>query len=125
MKLLSMNVYGDLLEELMTELINEDFLNEERFAKSYCRGKFGFKKWGKQKLIQQLNAREISDYCIKKGLEEIDEEEYETVCKSIIVKKLEENSHLDLLIAKDKVLKFTLNKGYEPDLILQLLRQIN
>ena len=76
-KLLSLKVYGDGLEEIINQLISEDFLNEERFAKAYAGGKFRMKKWGRGKIIQGLKARKISDYCIKQGMSEIPEEDYQ------------------------------------------------
>ena len=69
-KLLKKHVYGDDLEEILSQLVSEDFLNEERFARSYARGKFRMNKWGKFKIRMMLKQKQVSDYCIRKGLED-------------------------------------------------------
>ena len=73
-KLIELGVYGDTLEEIMAELVIERFLDEERFARSYVRGKFRLKKWGRVRIKRELKLRKISAYCQRKGLEEIEEE---------------------------------------------------
>ncbi|MCF8237281.1 MAG: RecX family transcriptional regulator [Saprospiraceae bacterium] len=75
-KLIRLQVYGDELEEIMAILIDEDLLNEERFARSFARGRHRIKSWGRHRISQELKKRQISDYCIRKAMEEIDEEEY-------------------------------------------------
>lgn len=121
-KLLELSYRGDELEEVISMLISEDFLNEERFARSYCRGKFRFKNWGRVKIIQQLKARQVSDYCIKKGLEEIDEREYLHVLEQLFLKKLETlRNEKNSWRKKSKLLQYLRSKGFEPSLIyLQL-----
>ena len=61
---------------LLVELIEQDLLNEERFARAYVRGKYRIKRWGRRKILVGLKAKNVSDYCIRKGMEEIDPEEY-------------------------------------------------
>jgi regulatory protein len=73
-KLIALKVFGDDLEDVISNLISEGFLNEERYARAYVRGKARIKRWGKMKIVAQLKSRQISDYCIRKGLEELDEE---------------------------------------------------
>ncbi|MDZ7848540.1 MAG: regulatory protein RecX [Owenweeksia sp.] len=75
------------VEELLTELIQENFLNEERFARAYVRGKFGIKKWGRQKIRQGLYRHHLSDYILEKAFSEIDDEIYEKALRDLIVKK--------------------------------------
>ncbi len=62
--------------EILVFLITEDFINEERYARAYARGHFNLKKWGRQKISYGLRQKQISDYCIQKALEEIDEDEH-------------------------------------------------
>ena len=90
-KLLDIKVYGDELENIMTDLIRDDFLNEERYAKSYCRGKFRMKKWGKNKILQGLKLKRISAYCIKKGMTEIEDDEYIGTLLSILDRNIEKH----------------------------------
>ena len=86
-KLLEMKVYGDWLEEIIVELIEDNFLNEERFACSFARGKFRIKQWGRSRIRQELKQRNISAYCIRKAMEEIDEQEYLNTLKTVMQKK--------------------------------------
>jgi len=124
-KLLSLKVYGDELEEIISELIKEDFLNEERFARSYARGKFRLKKWGRIKIMQNLKVKNISDYCRKKGMEEIDEDEYVNTLKEILKKQLLKHSDKKEIIAKDKAIKYAINRGYEQSIIYSYIHKID
>ena len=69
-KLYDYGLHFDEVEEILTELIMEGFINEERFARAFIGGKFRMKKWGKQKILQSLRPHKISEYCIRKGMEE-------------------------------------------------------
>ncbi len=122
-KLLSLKIFGTDLEEVIAQLISDDFLNEERFARSYARGKFRLKKWGRNKIKQQLQARYISAYCIKKGMEEIDEEDYLGTLNELISKTSKKYAELDALIRKDKVIKYAYSRGYEAALIFGVIRE--
>src|SRR5579862_2862160 len=85
-KLLQLGQRGRELEDIMVTLIEKGFLNEERFAIAYTGGKFRMKHWGKNKIIQQLKFRNISDYSIRRSLKEIDEKDYKASLKTIIEK---------------------------------------
>lgn len=124
-KLLELGVYGDVLEEIIAELIGDNFLNEERFARSYARGKFRIRKWGKQKIKQELQVRRVSKYCIRKGLEEIEDQEYEQTLEQLIVKKWKTLKEKNLFQKKAKIAKYLLQKGYEGDLIWAFLKKEN
>ena len=121
-KIMSYDVYGDDLEEIMVYLIEQNYLNEERFAITYAGGKFRLKRWGRNKIRFELEHREISEYCIQKALNEIDEEEYETALTKLIEDQLNKDPKLDLLLAKDKTLKYCTGRGYEIDTVLRILR---
>lgn len=75
------------IEQVLTQLIIEDFVNDERFARAYARGKFRIKQWGRIKIKLGLKSKNISDPCIRRGLSEIDEEEYLKVMGELIEKK--------------------------------------
>lgn len=121
-KLLSLKVYGDELEEVISSLISDNFLNEERFARSYARGKFRMKQWGRIKIKQELKKRRISDYCIRKAMTEIDEEEYLQTIHDL-TQKYDEQHVADSKRAKDKKrIAFLQRKGFEIGLILDHLR---
>jgi len=123
-KLLSIKVYGDNLEEIMAILIREGFLNEERFARSYCRGKFRIKKWGRQKIRQNLIFKKVSEYCIKKGMEEIDEEEYLNTMNETLLNAMHKYTSFSQAMQKDKAIKYTNSRGFELPLIYNAIREI-
>jgi regulatory protein len=119
------NVFGDDAEEIIAELITENFLNEERFAKTYAGSKFRVKKWGRNKILQELKRRNLSDYCIKKGLEEIDEEEYFLVLQALLHKKLHSlRTEPNEFIKKKKASEYAMRKGFEGDLVWEILKGI-
>jgi len=106
------------VEYQISELISAGVLNEERFARAFARGKWRLLKWGRVKITQQLKAKKVSDYCIKKGLSEIDGEEYEAILLKIAEKKAEELKKERNIRAKmAKMQRFLLQKGYERDLV--------
>jgi len=106
------------VEYQISELISAGVLNEERFARAFARGKWRLLKWGRVKITQQLKAKKVSDFCIKKGLSEIDGEEYEAILLKIAEKKAEELEKERNIRAKmAKMQRFLLQKGYERDLV--------
>jgi len=86
-KLYSWGAKPDEVEQIICKLIEQDYINEERFARAFARGKFRIKHWGKNKIRRELKFRKISEYCIKQGLLEIPDEDYLEVLKQIIEKK--------------------------------------
>ena len=86
-RLIEHQVYGHAVEEIIAELITQDFINEERFAQAYTRGKFRIKKWGKHKILAMLKFHKISPYSIKKAFLEIANDEYFDTLKSILIHK--------------------------------------
>jgi regulatory protein len=123
-KLLDIGIYGDTLEEIISELIQENFLNEERFACSYARGKFRMKKWGKSKILQGLKYRNISDYCIRKAMEEIEVLDYEETLNQLIEKKWEQSKETDVFKKRNKIAKYLAQRGYEYSLIWPALKKL-
>lgn len=116
-KLIDLGVYGDTLEEIISELIQDNFLNEERFARSYARGKFRMRRWGRIRIRRELKLRNISDYCMKKAMEEIEEEDYLKTIDLLIEKKRSEIKEKNVFIKRGKLAKYLLGKGYESYLV--------
>lgn len=113
------------VEEVIASLIENNLLNEERFAKAYARGKFRMKHWGKQKIIQQLKLKKVSDYCIKKGLSEIDEDEYERVCLTIAEKKWQELKTVrNQRLKSARLYRYLLQKGFESNRITSAINEL-
>ena len=116
-RLLKYKVYGDDLENVISELIQSDFLNEERFAIAYVSGKFKIKKWGRNKIIQNLKQKKVSAYCINKGLKEIDNDLYDETLLTLMHKKTASITAKNQFDKKDLVAKYLINKGYESELV--------
>ena len=123
-KLLSLGIYGDDLEEIIVELIGENYLNEERFARSYARGKFRFKCWGRIRITQELKSRRISDYLIRKALEEIDETEYRQALYDLLDKKLALISADNDFEKKQKLAGYAQRRGFEGELIWETVGEV-
>lgn len=124
-KLLDLGIYGDDLEDIIVELISENFLNEERFARSYARGKFRIKRWGRVRIRQELKKRRISAYCIKKGMEELEEEDYEGTLRQLIEKRQEREKETNAYKKKVKIAQYFIRKGYESFLVWGILNEAN
>lgn len=123
-KLLSLKIYGDWLEEIIVQLVEENYLNEERYARSYARGKHNIKLWGKTKIKTELKRRKISDYCIRKAMEEIDEEEYEKNLNRVIDKYiLARQGKYNSAELHKKALHHAVTKGYEYTLANEYIQQ--
>ena len=121
-KLYSYGLYKDQVEELISKLIQENFLNEERYAIAYAGGKFRAKDWGKNKIKYGLKQHQVSDYCIKKALKTIDEDEYiQKLQKLYSGKEKTLKSEKNIFIKKRKIQQDLLQKGYESSLINELL----
>jgi len=124
-KLYELGQSTDDVEEIISWLITENYLNEERFAKAFVGGKFRIKKWGRNKILQELKARNISPYCIKKGMLEIDEEGYHQNLLSLLEKKSAELKEKNPLVRNHKLSQYLLSKGYESELIWEVLKSKN
>ena len=120
-KLLDLGIYGDDLEEIIVELIQENFLNEERFARSFARGKFRVKKFGRDRIRRELKLRKISDYCIRKAMTEIDEADYLRTLHEVIEKKSNSLNGEDDFVRKGKVAKYAIGRGFESQLVWEVL----
>ncbi len=119
-KLYNLGLYSDEVEEVLSELITENFVNEERFAKSYARGKFTLKKWGKRKIVFELKKRNLSQYCIDQALKEISDEDYEKVITRIVLNKLDNVVEIGI-ISKNKIANYLIRKGFEPDIVWTII----
>lgn len=119
-KLIDMRMIPAAREKIIIELMRENFLNEERFARSFARGKFRIKKWGKNKIKQELKAREISTPLIKIALTEIDQEDYIATLQELAEKKSLLIKEKDPFIKRNKLSNFLIQKGYEPSLVYEV-----
>lgn len=120
-RLSELEVVGDESEAILTYLIKNNYLNEERFARIFAGSKFRQKKWGRIKIRQELKMRGISDYCLKAGMSEIDDNDYMITLQEIIEKKSKDIKDSNKLIIKQKLVKFVLSKGFEHDLVFDVV----
>ncbi len=118
-KLIKLGVYGDRLESIISELISENYLDEERFARAYARGKFKYNHWGRYKILQGLKAKRISDYCIRKAMSEIDEDDYFKTLNELIERRRAHKPDEE----KQKTVNYLIQKGYEAALVWSILNQ--
>lgn len=111
-------------EMILLSLMQDNFLNEERFAKSFARGKFRIKSWGKQRIIRELKFRDISAYNIKTALKEIDENEYLDTIYRVTEKRSNSISETNSYKKKKKLIDFLMRKGFENELIFKTVNEV-
>lgn len=122
-KLYEWGLYRNEVDDILSKLIQDDFLNEQRFAEAFSRGKFRIKNWGKNKIKAELRARQVTDYCINKGLEEIDDTEYVKVLKKVLDKRLLKETESNQIKRKQKLATYLSSRGFESDLIWEIINQ--
>ncbi|HAY3535574.1 recombinase RecX [Elizabethkingia miricola] len=106
-------------DEILLYLINENYLNEERFTRSYIRGKFYIKHWGRQKIKLQLKMKGISERLIQNCMDEIYEGDYIKQIQIFAEKLLPSYKGLNDFQKKNKLIRFLVTKGYEYELIIE------
>jgi len=124
-KLVEWGIRGDELEEILSELIMSNFLNEERFANSYTSGKFNIKKWGRIKIKQGLKLKGVPDKMMNKALYSIDDDDYMQTLENLALKKASSLSENNPLKRKMKLISYLQTRGFETDLILLALKASN
>ncbi len=123
-KLYSYGLEYEEVEETIIRLCAEKLIDEERFAKAYVRGKCNLKRWGRRKIMLGLKAQQISDYCIRQGLKEIDLDTYWQNLVYLTEKKNRTEKENNPALRRHKLTQFLLGKGYENDLIQDAVREV-
>lgn len=124
-KLYDLGVSKIHYDEIIATLIEENYLNEERFAILFAGGHFRTKKWGRVKIAYALKQKQVSAYSIKKALKQIDEADYEKVLRKLFDDKLKTlKSEKNIFIKKRKLQDFLMQRGYETDLIRGLIQKL-
>lgn len=111
-------------EKIIIQLINEDYLNEERFAKNFAIGKFRQKKWGKNKIIYALKLKRVPDLIIQIGLEGIDNIEYTEALVELLKKKSKEIKETNHHKKNYKLATYAINKGFRSGLVWDVINQL-
>lgn len=124
-KLRSFNMIPQAIDVIVVHLIDNNFLNEERFACSFARGKFRIKHWGKRRITNELKSRNISKYNIDQALKEIPEDEYLETFHMITDKLWDSTQETNIFKKKKKVMDYLLRKGYESNLIQEKLSSVS
>lgn len=132
LKLKSLNVPPSKIKAILNLLIEEGFLSEERFARAYVRGKWRVNRWGRIRIRFELKAKGIPEKLINSALLEIDEDTYREMLGAIIRKKSgevrhkgeEKNISKKSLNIRDNIFNFALGKGYETDLVNEILNEL-
>lgn len=123
-KLYDLGLYANDIEEILTHLITEGYLNEERFSKAFAGGKFRLKKWGRLKIIQELQSKGLTKNCINAGLKEIAEDDYMKTLQSLIEKKSGQLEEKNSFVKRDKLARYAIQKGFEPELAWKLVKEM-
>lgn len=123
-KLRGMNMIPEAIDEIVTHLIQENYLNEERFAQSFARGKFNIKKWGRIRIVNELTYREISKYNIKAALNEISEEAYLNTLDTLALKRLKEIKESHKQKRRKKLADYLLYRGWESHLVYGKIKEL-
>lgn len=123
-KLVEMRMIPEAMDMIVGHLLQNNFLNEERFSKTFVRGKFRIKKWGKRRLIQELKKREISKFNINLAIREIEDGEYLEVFNTLIEKRWESVMESNVYKKKKKVADYMLYRGWESSLVYEKLSDL-
>ena len=123
-KIKSYDLIPEAREMILLNLMKDNFLNEERFAKSFARGKFRIKHWGKNRIVNELKMKDISSYNIKTALKEIDDKEYINTIYKITENRNNVISESNPYKRKKKLIDFLLRKGFETDLIFKTIEDV-
>jgi len=119
-KLFEMRLNPESYDQIISDLIQSNFLNESRFAMAFARGKFRTKKWGKRRIVNELKFREISKYNIQLALKEIPDSEYYETFDALAKKRFQQlSSEKNLLRKKRKFRDYLVYRGWENDLIYE------
>ena len=116
-KLYSLGVWKKDHDAIISTLIEENYLNEERFAIAYAGGKWRMKHWGRVRIRYELKQKQVTEYCIKKALKQIDEEEYLQVLHETAAAKYASLKSDQYLVRKKKTMDYLVNRGFEMSLV--------
>lgn len=122
-KLYSLGVWKKEHDEIIASLIEENYLNEERFAIAFAGGKFRVKQWGRVKIKYELKQKQVSEYSIKKAMKQIDEDEYMSVLQKLTKEKYAALKNEQYLIRKKKTMDYLMAKGFEAELVRSVVEK--
>ena len=125
-KLHLLYVEDDDCEVIISQLISDNYLNEQRYAEAFAGGKFRIKKWGKRKILFELKKKHLSEYTLRTALKDINEEDYNITITKLAQSKFDllSKSETNKLLLKKKLVTYLMQKGYEQELIWQTVNKL-
>ena len=123
-KLKTLGMIPSFIDKIISELIRANYLNETRFTQSFVRGKFRIKKWGKNRILQELKVREISSFNIKLGMKEISDDNYQKTFYELFEKRRREVKQLTKTEQKKKIFSYMSYRGWENSKVYEALRDL-
>jgi len=123
-KLYGFGLYTNEVEELLSKLIEEDYLNEERFAEQFAGGKFRMKHWGKVKITYELKQKQVSSYNIRRALQSIAEADYIATLQKLAEAKWQQLKGEQYIARQAKTTSYLLQKGFETALIQRVIQRL-
>ncbi len=123
-KLYKLGVWKKDHDEIIATLIEENYLNEERFAMAYAGGKFRIKQWGRVKIKYELKQKQVSEYSIKKALKQIEDEDYLKVLGKLAKEKYASLKNEQWLVREKKTMDYLFRKGFEAELINESIKKL-
>ena len=123
-KLKDMNMIPEAIDQIIVSLINDNYLNETRFAQTFVRGKFRIKKWGKHRLTLELKKKGISKFNIKKAIGEIEDSEYITVFNNLAKKRSLQIKETNKTKKKRKLADYLLYRGWESHMVYEKVNEL-
>ncbi|MCR6719644.1 MAG: RecX family transcriptional regulator [Chitinophagaceae bacterium] len=123
-KLFSLGVWKKDQDAIIATLIEENYLNEERFAIAFAGGKFRMKQWGRNRIKYELKQKQVSDYSIRKALKQIEEDDYEKTLEKLAREKYLLLKGEQYLVRRKKTQDYLMQKGYEPEKITAVIARI-
>ena len=116
-KMLAYEIMDELVEEIISKLKSEKFIDDERYVKAYISDKFRLNKWGKIKLRYYLKAKGLHDNIIEKGLQEINEDQYKKVLIATLREKAKKTKSDNKIEKMGQIIRFAQSRGFEPEII--------
>ena len=123
-KLKTLGMIPSVIDKIVSELIKANYLNETRFTQSFVRGKFRIKKWGKNRIFQELKVRDISSFNIKLGMKEISDDNYQKTFYELFEKRRREVKQLTKTEQKKKIFSYMSYRGWENSKVYEALRDL-
>ncbi|AYN69458.1 RecX family transcriptional regulator [Euzebyella marina] len=123
-KLRSMRMIPQAIDKIVVHLIEGNYLNEERFAQSFARGKFNIKNWGRKRIVRELKIRNISTYNINTALSEIEDRAYYKTLDNLAQKRLSQITEKNPQKKRKKLADYLLYRGWESHLVYEKIKEL-